>query len=94
MSIKENAINKLKSIRVCGDKSELWNFEAGTILSYIEKLEHKLKQVKEYIEEEMYVDENPTICGGEEEFYKELPISLNLYNEDLRKLLELLEVEK
>ena len=60
-----------------------------TILSYIEELENKLKQAKEYINEEMYVDYNVTF-SSEEDFYNDLPCSLNLHNEDLRKLLEIL----
>jgi len=55
------------------------------------ELEEQLKKVNEYITNEMYIDDNPTICGDEEDTITELPISLNLYNEDLRELLELLE---
>ena len=55
------------------------------------ELKERLKNVKNCIENEMYVDDNPTICGDEEDTITELPISLSLYNEDLRKLLELLE---
>ena len=55
------------------------------------KLKERLKNVKNYIENEMDIVDNPTICGDEEDTITELPISLNLYNEDLRELLELLE---
>lgn len=51
----------------------------------------RLKKVKKYIESEMDIVDNPTICGDEEDTIIKLPISLCLYNEDLRKLLELLE---
>ena len=57
--------------------------------NYIPK--SKLKNVKNYIENKMDIVDNPTICGDEEDTITELPISLCLYNEDLRKLLELLE---
>lgn len=94
---KEEAIDILKGWRDYNKKHKNMLLKADeiievqdTVLNYIEELEHKLKQAKKYIEEEMYVDYNVTICGGEEEFYKELPISLNLYNEDLRKLLDML----
>ncbi len=55
------------------------------------ELKERFKKVKKYIESEMYIVDNPTICGDEEDTIIELPISLCLYNEDLRKLLELLE---
>jgi ABC-type Fe3+-citrate transport system substrate-binding protein len=55
------------------------------------KIEEQLRKANEYIRNEMYIDDNPTICGNEEDTITELPISLNLYNEDLRELLELLE---
>ena len=55
-----------------------------------EELKEKMKKAYTYITDEMYVDDNPTICGDEEDTITELPISLNLYNEDLRELLELL----
>lgn len=55
------------------------------------KLKEKLINANECIENEIYVDENPTICGYEEDTITELPMSLILYNEDLRKLLDILE---
>lgn len=64
--------------------------ELTTVLNYISELENKLKQAKEYINEEMYVDYNVTF-SSEEDFYNDLPCSLNLHNEDLRKLLDMLE---
>lgn len=42
--MEEDVINKLKAIKVCGDKGELWNFEAGIILSLIERLQAKNKK--------------------------------------------------
>ena len=57
----------------------------------IEKLKTDKKNASEYIREEMYVDENPTL--DDDNTITELPISLSLCNEDLRKLLELLEEE-
>lgn len=59
----------------------------------IERLKNDKKKALNYINQEMYVDTNPTICEMEDEENTiiELPISLNLYNEDLRKLLDLLE---
>lgn len=63
------------------------------ILDLYNKEKEKNKEIKEYIEEKMYIDDNPTIYGDEEDTITELPISLNLWNEDLRKLLELLEEE-
>ena len=67
-----------------------YNDDLKTLLNYISDLENKLKQAKEYIEEEMYVDENPTLYS-EEDYYKPLPMSLSLWDEDLRKLLDMLE---
>ena len=55
------------------------------------ELEEQLRKANEYIRNEMYIDDNPTICGDEEDTITELPISLNLYNEGLRELLKLLE---
>lgn len=55
------------------------------------ELEKIIKKANEYIRFEMYIDDNPTICEDEEDTITELPISLNLHNEDLRKLLELLQ---
>ena len=55
------------------------------------ELEEQLRKANEYIRNEMYIDDNPTICGDEEDTITELPISLNLYDEDLRELLKLLE---
>ena len=67
-----------------------------TILNIIEKQQKEIEKLKtdkknasEYIREEMYVDENPTL--DDDNTINELPISLSLCNEDLRKLLELLE---
>lgn len=57
------------------------------------ELKDKLIKAKEYIENEMYINENPTICGDEEDTLIDLLISLILYNEDLRELLRLLEEE-
>lgn len=59
----------------------------------IERLKNDKKKALNYINQEMYVDTNPTICEMEDEENTiiELPISLNLYNEDLRKLFNLLE---
>lgn len=59
----------------------------------IERLKSDKKKALNYINQEMYVDTNPTICETEDEENTiiELPISLNLYNEDLRKLFDLLE---
>ena len=61
----------------------------------IERLKNDKKKALNYINQEMYVDTNPTICEMEDEENTiiELPISLNLYNEDLRKLFDLLEEE-
>ena len=61
----------------------------------IERLKNDKKKALNYINQEMYVDTNPTICEMEDEenTITELPISLNLYNEDLRKLFDLLEEE-
>lgn len=67
----------------------------GSIIQVLYNLYNKEKEknkaIKEYIENKIYIDDNPTICGDEEDTITELPISLNLWNEDLRKLLELLE---
>ena len=57
-----------------------------------EELKEKIKKAYKYITDEMYIDDNPTICGDEwEDTITELPISLHLYNEDLRELLDLLD---
>jgi len=61
------------------------------LIARYKELEEKLKKINQYIRDEMYIDDNPTICGDEEDTITELPISLNLYNEGLRELLELLE---
>ena len=67
------------------------------LIHVIERLDEELDKEKEknklalnYIRKEMYVDENPTICGDEDTI-TELPISLCLYNEELRELLNLLK---
>ena len=40
---EEEVMNKLKVIKVCGDKAELWNYEAGIILNLIEKQDKMIK---------------------------------------------------
>jgi DNA-binding ferritin-like protein (Dps family) len=69
------------------------------VLDRLEQLEKENKELKEkmgkaykYITDEMYIDDNPTMCGDEwEDTITELPISLHLYNKDLRELLDLLD---
>ena len=48
--IKKNVINKLEEIRVCGDKAELWNFEAGRTLTLIKKQDKELETYKKIAE--------------------------------------------
>ena len=47
--IKKNVLEKLESIRVCGSKAELWNFEAGTILRLINEEQREIDELKEHI---------------------------------------------
>lgn len=91
-------LEDLKSIANGAVPPELSKDEAINIINFIEnlinrnkELEEQLRKANEYIRNEMYIDDNPTICGDEEDTITELPISLNLYNEGLRELLELLE---
>lgn len=44
---EEEVINKLKSIKVCGDKGELWNYEAGILLSLIKRYEKMIDLMAE-----------------------------------------------
>lgn len=81
IEIIENLIQENKELRIQISARE----------TVVDELKERLKEAKEYIEKEMYIDDNPTICGDEEDTIIELPISLNLFNEDLRKLLELLD---
>jgi hypothetical protein len=57
----------------------------------IDGLKNKLRQAKGYIQENMGINDNPTLYT-EEDFYKPLPIWLTLEDEELTKLLEMLEV--
>ena len=85
----ENLIKEYKEL-----KEKISKYEKQLDLDYVEENyipKSKLKNVKNYIENKMDIVDNPTICGDEEDTITELPISLCLYNEDLRKLLELLE---
>ena len=62
--IKKNVINKLEEIRVCGDKAELWNFEAGRTLTLIKKQDKELetyKKIAEKLAEEISYTDN-LIC--------------------------------
>jgi hypothetical protein len=86
--VKEEIKNNDENTTAILDITDLKNLD--TLLNYISELENKLKQAKDYINEEMYVDYNVTI-SSEEDFYNDLPCSLNLHNEDLRKLLDMLE---
>ena len=63
-----------------------------TVLNYISELENRFKKSKEYIKENMEINDNPTLYS-EEDFYAPLPMWLTLENEDLQKLLDLLEGE-
>ena len=85
----ENLIKENKEL-----KEKQKEYEKQLDLDYVKENyipKSKLKNVKNYIENKMDIVDNPTICGDEEDTITELPISLSLYNEDLRSLLELLE---
>ena len=60
----------------------------------VDEKDNKLSKIQKYIEDNMDIDDNPTICGDEPDTITELPISLSLYNEDLRELLDLFEISK
>ena len=49
MRSKEVVIQKLESIRVSGDKGELWNFEAAIILNLITDKQKEIDELKEHI---------------------------------------------
>ena len=91
--IREKGVIKeeLKASNVLQEMLDLYNKQKEEI----ERLKNDKKKALNYINQEMYVDTNPTICEKEDEENTiiELPISLNLYNEDLRKLFDLLEEE-
>ena len=45
--IEKNILEKLENIRVCGSKSELWNFEAAIILNLIKSQQREIEGLKE-----------------------------------------------
>lgn len=51
----------------------------------------RINKAIEYIEENEYVDYNPTLDGSEDDSYMKLPRSLNLFNEGLDILLDILK---
>lgn len=49
MRNKEEVIQKLESIRVSGDKGEIWNFECAIILNLITDKQKEIDELKEHI---------------------------------------------
>ena len=95
-------LKKLLNRNVPIDDYKLEYYEVQAIIDVVDRLEQLEKENKElkekmgkaykHITDEMYIDDNPTMCGDEwEDTITELPISLHLYNEDLRELLDLLD---
>lgn len=57
----------------------------------IEKLQERIDKAIKYIEKKEYIDYNPTLDGSEDDSYNILPRSLSLYNEELDRLLNILQ---
>lgn len=49
MRSKEEVIQKLESIRVSGDRGELWNFECAIVLNLINDKQREIDELKEHI---------------------------------------------
>jgi regulator of replication initiation timing len=75
------------------EEVERLNKENEHLRTALNTKESIIKEVREYIEEKEYIDYNPTLDGSESDSYNILPRSLSLYNEELDKLLDILEKE-
>lgn len=96
IAAEDTILNKLKSIKVCGGKGEIYNFEAAYILDLIEEQDKQLEQCKDDILEHEKInfelhDENRKLRSECIDIADSYQIS---YRDKMRKYFELINKYK